>query len=59
MYGRFLFILKSNQRTNLGFFHVIGLVVVITIIIIIIIIIIIPFSKRDHLGDWSPEKDCC
>ena len=38
MYGRFLFILKSNQRNNLGFFHVIALVVVIIIIIIIIII---------------------
>ena len=42
MYGRFLFILKSNQRNNLGSFHVIALVVVVVVVVVVIIIIIIP-----------------
>ena len=35
-----MFVLKSNNTNNLGFFHVIDLFVVVVIIIIIIIIII-------------------
>ena len=30
---------------------------VVTVIIVFIIIIIV--IEKDHLGDWSPEKDCC
>ena len=33
-----MFVLKSNNTYNLGFFHVIALVVVVVVIIIIIII---------------------
>ena len=41
-----------------------GLVIVAIIIIIIIYAInyyysLFEMEENDHLGDWSPEKDCC
>ena len=53
MYGRFLFILKSNQRNNLGFFHVIALVVVAVVVIIIIIIIIVIVIDFNISASWN------